>query len=69
MIRVTFSDEELNEFPTGREGDNCKLFLPEPDVIREQFAKPFIEGPPLAKRTYTVRHFLRLSQECVFPFT
>lgn len=29
MIRAKFAGSELQDFPTGREGANCKLLLPE----------------------------------------
>lgn len=55
MIRVTFAGEALRDFPTGREGANCKLMLPEagesPDAFRDRFAT----GPFPVKRTYTIR--------------
>ncbi|MEM6492272.1 MAG: siderophore-interacting protein, partial [Pseudomonadota bacterium] len=57
MIRVTFAGRELDGFPEGREGGNCKLLLPDPDEGRDAFAKRLIDGPPPVRRTYTVRKF------------
>ena len=37
MIRVTFSSPELEGFPKGREGANCKLMIPEPGEARDAF--------------------------------
>jgi NADPH-dependent ferric siderophore reductase len=55
MIRVTFAGPELAGFPTGREGGNCKLLIPEPDETRAAFAKRLEGGPAPVRRTYTVR--------------
>ncbi|MEM7189203.1 MAG: siderophore-interacting protein [Pseudomonadota bacterium] len=57
MIRVTFAGPGLEGFPTGREGANCKLLLPEPGESREDFADRLENGPSPVRRTYTVRHF------------
>lgn len=61
MIRVTFSGPELEGFPEGHEGANCKLVLPRVSESRADFAAWFApEGPQEkvhAVRTYTVRAF------------
>ena len=59
MIRVTFSGPELEDFPEGREGGNCKLLLPDPHENRGDFADRLDNGPTPVRRTYTVRHFRR----------
>lgn len=56
MIRVTFAGPELDGFPEGREGGNCKLMLPDPGEVRKSFAERLRNGPRPARRTYTVRH-------------
>ncbi|MEM7058041.1 MAG: siderophore-interacting protein [Pseudomonadota bacterium] len=57
MIRVDFTGPELDGFPEGREGGNCKLMLPEPGESRAAFADRLINGPPPVRRTYTVRRY------------
>ncbi|MEM7291605.1 MAG: siderophore-interacting protein [Pseudomonadota bacterium] len=57
MIRVTFSGPELVDFPTGREGGNCKIMLPQEGQDRASFAQQLNDGPKPVTRTYTVRHF------------
>ena len=57
MIRVVFAGPELDGFPEGREGGNCKLMLPEPGETRERFADRLANGPAPVRRTYTVRKF------------
>lgn len=61
MIRVTFSGSELEGFPAGHEGANCKLVLPRTDESRAAFASWFAPGGSQEKvhavRTYTVRAF------------
>ncbi len=68
MIRVTFSGPELDGFPEGREGGNCKLMLPEPDESRENFARRLKDGPMPVRRTYTVRNYRPESQELDIDF-
>lgn len=68
MIRVTFSGPELDGFPTGREGGNCKLMLPEPGESRATFVDRLASGPAPVRRTYTVRHFREDSQELDVDF-
>jgi NADPH-dependent ferric siderophore reductase len=68
MIRVTFSGAELDGFPEGREGGNCKLLIPEIDESRESFAKRLLDGPTPIKRTYTVRKFDAAAQELSIDF-
>ena len=57
MIRVTFAGPELQGFPTGREGGNCKLLLPEPAETRDAFEDRLRNGPAPVRRTYTVRAY------------
>jgi len=57
MIRVTLSGPELEGFPEGREGGNCKLMLPEPSETRDEFAERLSSGPAPVRRTFTVRHY------------
>lgn len=57
MIRVVFAGPELADFPTGREGGNCKLMIPEVDEPKDQFDERLKNGPPPVRRTYTVRKF------------
>lgn len=68
MIRVTFAGPELDGFPEGREGGNCKLMIPDIDETREGFAKRLNSGPPPVRRTYTVRHFRPDVQELEIDF-
>lgn len=68
MIRVTFAGPELASFPSGREGGNCKLMLPEPRETREHFAERLVNGPVPVRRTYTVRHFFKDTQELNIDF-
>ncbi|MEO9781000.1 MAG: siderophore-interacting protein [Sedimentitalea sp.] len=68
MIRVTFSGPELDGFPEGREGGNCKLMLPEPNEAQQDFAARLIQGPPPARRTYTVRSYRADVQELDIDF-
>lgn len=68
MIRVTFAGPELAGFPEGREGGNCKLMLPELNETREHFAKRFTDGPVPVRRTFTVRHFFKDTQELSIDF-
>jgi NADPH-dependent ferric siderophore reductase len=61
MIRATFAGPELEGFPLGHEGANCKLVLPRDGESREEFDAYFaLDGPDgkvHAVRTYTVRAF------------
>lgn len=68
MIRVVFAGPELEGFPVGREGGNCKLMLPEPDEKREDFAKRLLEGSKILRRTYTVRSYDPARQELTIDF-
>lgn len=68
MIRVVFSGPELDDFPEGREGGNCKLLLPEPDETRQSFAQRLAAGPQPVKRTYTVRAFDPVTKELSIDF-
>ncbi|MEM9320494.1 MAG: siderophore-interacting protein [Pseudomonadota bacterium] len=68
MIRVIFAGPELDGFPEGRDGGNCKLLLPEPDETRESFAERLANGPAPVKRTYTVRKYDAARQELSIDF-
>lgn len=68
MIRVTFQGPELEGFPEGREGGNCKLLLPEPGEQRHDFATRLSNGPAPIRRTYTVRAFRPDVQELDIDF-
>lgn len=57
MVRVTFAGPELEGFPTGREGGNCKIMLPAPGQSKDEFAEQLANGPKPVTRTYTVRYF------------
>lgn len=57
MIRVTFSGTQLEGFPEGREGGNCKLMFPEEHETIESFSSRLDSGPAPSRRTYTVRAF------------
>lgn len=57
MIRVTFAGPELEGFPEGREGANCKIMLPDMNEDRAAFAARLADGPAPMRRTYTVRHY------------
>ncbi|MEM9707936.1 MAG: siderophore-interacting protein [Pseudomonadota bacterium] len=68
MIRVVFAGPELEGFPEGCEGGNCKLMLPEPDETKESFAERLANGPTPVRRTYTVRSFDSTTQELAIDF-
>lgn len=68
MIRVVFSGPELDGFPEGREGGNCKLLLPEPGESRSSFKERLADGPAPVKRTYTVRAFDAAKGEMAIDF-
>jgi NADPH-dependent ferric siderophore reductase len=68
MIRVIFAGPELDGFPEGREGGNCKLLIPDHDESKEHFAARLSEGQSLVKRTYTVRKFDAGTQELSIDF-
>lgn len=68
MIRVVFAGPELDGFPEGREGGNCKLMIPGHDEARADFAARLENGPPPVRRTYTVRHFDAAMQELTIDF-
>lgn len=61
MIRVTFSGPELEGFPTGKEGANCKLVLPREGETREDFINQLLTNGAAKNvhpvRTYTVRSY------------
>ncbi|WP_424973559.1 siderophore-interacting protein [Dinoroseobacter sp. S124A] len=68
MIRVVFAGPELDDFPEGREGANCKLLIPEPGETRDAFAARLSAGPAPVKRTYTVRAYDAARQELSIDF-
>lgn len=68
MIRVVFAGPELEGFPEGREGGNCKLMIPDVDEDKDSFALRLKNGPPPIRRTYTVRKFDAATQELVIDF-
>ena len=68
MIRVTFAGPELEGFPEGRDGGNCKLMLPEPDESHDSFATRLSDGPAPVRRTYTVRHYDANTREMSIDF-
>ncbi len=57
MVRVTLAGEELNGFPTGHEGGNCKILVPDPGQSLEEFTARIDRGEKVTTRTYTVRSF------------
>lgn len=68
MIRVTFAGPELDGFPDGREGGNCKLMFPHETETRSDFILRLTDGPAPVRRTYTVRHFDPVAQELSIDF-
>lgn len=68
MIRVVFSGPELDGFPEGREGGNCKLMIPDFEETRTNFANRMKSGPTPVRRTYTVRKFDAQTQELSIDF-
>lgn len=68
MIRVVFAGPELDGFPSGRDGGNCKLMIPNVDESKTKFLKRLQNGPPPIKRTYTVRKFDEALQELSIDF-
>ncbi len=68
MIRVIFSGPELDGFPEGRDGGNCKLMMPELNETRTTFVKRLMDGSPPIRRTYTVRKFDAAKQELSIDF-
>ncbi|MEM6729677.1 MAG: siderophore-interacting protein, partial [Pseudomonadota bacterium] len=69
MIRVVFAGPELEGFPEGCEGGNCKVMLPEPGEAKADFAKRLGgEGERPVRRTYTVRSYDAASGEMAIDF-
>jgi NADPH-dependent ferric siderophore reductase len=68
MIRIVFAGPELDGFPEGRDGGNCKLMIPDIDETRGSFAARLQSGPPPVRRTYTVRKFDAARQELTIDF-
>ncbi|MEM8796601.1 MAG: siderophore-interacting protein [Pseudomonadota bacterium] len=68
MIRVTLTGERLVDFPTGREGGNCKIFVPDEGETVDDFGRRLAEKQKVTKRTYTVRAFRKESLELDIDF-
>ncbi|MEM9852432.1 MAG: siderophore-interacting protein, partial [Pseudomonadota bacterium] len=68
MIRIVFAGPELDGFPEGREGGNCKLMIPEPGETRDAFAVRLADGPSPVRRTYTVRKYDAAAGEMAIDF-
>jgi len=72
LIRVTFSGDALEGFPSGHHGANCKLVLPRDGESRNEFEAYFAPDGPEEKihpvRTYTVRAYRADSQELDIDF-
>lgn len=68
MIRVTFSGPELQGLPSGREGGNCKLTLPNEGQSQQEFVEQLKQGIKFPVRTYTVRAFREDSLELDIDF-
>ncbi|WP_299587501.1 siderophore-interacting protein [uncultured Tateyamaria sp.] len=68
MIRVVFAGPELDAFPEGRNGGNCKLMFPEMDEARDSFAARLLNGPTPVRRTFTVRNFDAETRELSIDF-
>ncbi len=56
MIRVTLTAPHLHDLPAGKEGANCKIFLPQPGEGEAAFEQRLAHGPRPVVRTFTVRH-------------
>jgi NADPH-dependent ferric siderophore reductase len=57
VIRITYGGPELKGLPSGREGGNCKLIIPNEGQTHEGFADQLKAGEKFPVRTYTVRAF------------
>ena len=68
MIRVVFAGPELEGFPKGREGGNCKLMFPEADETKDLFAARLVSGRTPVRRTFTVRTFDHGKDELTIDF-
>ena len=68
MIRVTFSGSALDGFPTGRDGGNCKIMLPEQGESFWAFEARLKRGERPTTRTYTVRKYRADVQELDIDF-
>jgi len=72
LIRVTFAGPELEGFPKGHHGANCKLVLPRDGESRTDFEAYFEPDGPEEKihpvRTYTVRAYREDSLELDIDF-
>lgn len=68
MIRVVFGGPELEGFPEGCDGGNCKLLLPDAGEARAAFAERLVNGPAPVRRTYTVRTYDAATGELTIDF-
>jgi len=68
MIRVTLTDDDLDDIAEGCEGANCKLMIPAPGQSRAAFLDQLANGPRPTTRTYTVRHFRKALSEIDIDF-
>ena len=68
MIRVIFTGPELEGFPEGRDGGNCKLLLPDANETLSAFKLRLSGGPAPVKRTYTVRSYDAENGELAIDF-
>jgi NADPH-dependent ferric siderophore reductase len=68
MIRITFAGPELDGFPIGCEGGNCKLMLPNAGESKESFTQRLNSGERPVRRTYTFRHYRDDVQELDIDF-
>lgn len=57
MIRIVLTGDELLGWPTGSNGGNIKLFLPEQGCSAEELEARLQNGPKPVVRTYTARHY------------
>ena len=68
MIRVTFSGSELANIPTGCDGGNCKLTLPNIGQSQDEFVQQLQDGQKFPVRTYTVRAYRKNDLEMDIDF-
>ncbi|MGR3712287.1 MAG: siderophore-interacting protein [Shimia sp.] len=68
MIRVVFAGPELDGFPKGRDGGNCKLMFADAGETKDSFANRLTNGPAPVRRTYTVRKYDAVTGELSIDF-
>jgi NADPH-dependent ferric siderophore reductase len=68
VIRITYGGSELEGLPSGREGGNCKLILPNDGQAHEDFIEQLKFGAKFPVRTYTVRAFRESQLEMDIDF-